>query len=217
MDVSRGVVSPACNVYEVHVDATTEDAATKEVEMTSYADAYFSYHPTVMPEKPVVIVGSQQTHLGLVVAKLGCLTGLTVIEVDRWVEHTAGRSVQAIVRDRGEGTLRAMRLASFDQAIANKPPAIVALDEGFAHAAGADALRFDRATIFWLQCEDSTPSLDGTRSPVVDMMHAALRSVRHLGAPWLRRSGGSRSDHRQMIRADGKHPWTTAKEILRLI
>ena len=167
-----------------------------------------------MPEKPVVTVASLHTQLGLIVAKLGCLTGLTVIEVDRWVEHSAGKSLRAIVRDRGPATLQALRLVSLDRPIANKPPAITALDDDFARAVGTADLREDRAT-FELQCEDSTRNLDGVRSPVAVVVQAALKSVRNVHARWLPRRGGSRTDCRQVIRVDGKHVWTTANEIMR--
>ena len=137
-----------------------------------------------------------------------------MIKVDRWVEHTAGRSVQAIMRDRGEAKLQALRMATLERAIANKPPAIIALDDDCARAVGTADLRYDRATFFWLQREDDACRREGGRSPVSNSLYATFRTVRHFGARWFRRRGSARTDQSRVIRADGTHPWTTAKEIL---
>jgi shikimate kinase len=91
---------------------------------------YYDYLPTVALKKPVALVGffaSANESVGQTVAMR---SGLNLVEVDRWVEHAAGRSIATLYADQGESNLRGLEARMVKKALAEGPPGIVVLGEG---------------------------------------------------------------------------------------
>ena len=61
---------------------------------------------------------------------LAALSGLPLIEVDRWVEHAAGQSLVALVQTQGIEALRQLEDRFLAQALTTRPPGIVVLGDG---------------------------------------------------------------------------------------
>ena len=62
---------------------------------------YYEHGPLVLLQRPIALIGFlgvDQHGLG---RDLAALSGLTLIEVDRWIEHEAGQSLVALVQTQG--------------------------------------------------------------------------------------------------------------------
>ena len=67
---------------------------------------YYEHGPLVLLQRPIVLIGSlgvDQHGLG---RDLAALSGLPLIEVDRWIEHEAGQSLVSLVQTQGIEALR---------------------------------------------------------------------------------------------------------------
>ena len=67
---------------------------------------YYEHEPLVLLQRPIALIGFlgvDQHGLG---RDLAALSGLTLIEVDRWIEHEAGQSLVSLVQTQGIEALR---------------------------------------------------------------------------------------------------------------
>ena len=91
---------------------------------------YYEPGPLVLLQRPVALIGFlgvDQHGLG---RDLAALSGLPLIEVDRWIEHEAGQSLVALVQTQGIEALRQLEDRFLAQALAARPPGIVVLGDG---------------------------------------------------------------------------------------
>ena len=91
---------------------------------------YYDPHPTLSLPRPVAITGFFGVGAGLVGGILSQRTGLPFSEIDRWIEHEAGRSLSAIALEKGLSTLRALEKKLVARALKQSPPAIISLGDG---------------------------------------------------------------------------------------
>lgn len=90
---------------------------------------YYSYHPTVFMEQPVCLAGFFGLELGVIAGIISQRTGIAVVELDRWVEHEAGKSVSEMVLFGGEKELRRREVPLLRRALADTPPPLIALSD----------------------------------------------------------------------------------------
>lgn len=90
---------------------------------------YYSYHPTVSLERPVVLAGFFGMELGIVAGVISQRTGVSVVELERWIEHEAGKSVSELVLLEGERALRQRELPMLKRALKDTPPPLVTLSD----------------------------------------------------------------------------------------
>jgi shikimate kinase len=91
---------------------------------------YYEVGPVLHLPRPVV-VASPLTELTRKVAhRTSALLGVTFQDVDRRVEHEAGKHVAALVEDDCEGAYRRIEAACLARAVRERPAGIVALSDG---------------------------------------------------------------------------------------
>jgi shikimate kinase len=93
-------------------------------------DGYYDYHPTLQLPRPVALTGFFGAGVAEVAAIVSQRTGLSVVELDRWIEHEAGCSLSALVLERGLEELRRIEARLLPRALAQLPPALIALGDG---------------------------------------------------------------------------------------
>ena len=112
---------------------------------------YYEHGPLVLLQRPVVLIGFlgvDQHGLG---RDLVALSGLPLIEVDRWIEHEAGQSLVALVQTRGIEALRQLEDRFLAQALAARPPGIVVLGDGALIKETNLRQVLDKATLVYLK------------------------------------------------------------------
>ena len=104
-----------------------------------------------MLQRPIVLIGFlgvDQHGLG---RDLAALSGLPLIEVDRWIEHEAGQSLIALVQTQDIEALRQLEDRFLAQALATRPPGIVVLGDGALIKEANLRQVLDKATLVYLK------------------------------------------------------------------
>ena len=112
---------------------------------------YYEYGPLVLLQRPVALIGFlgvDQHGLG---RDLAALSGLPLIEVDRWIEHEAGQSLVSLVQTQGIEALRQLEDRFLAQALATRPPGIVVLGDGALIKEANLRQVLDKATLVYLK------------------------------------------------------------------
>ena len=112
---------------------------------------YYEHGPLVLLQRPVALIGFlgvDQHGLG---RDLAALSGLPLIEVDRWIEHEAGQSLVALVQTQGIEVLRQLENRFLAQALATRPPGIVVLGDGALLKEANLRQVLDKATLVYLK------------------------------------------------------------------
>ena len=91
---------------------------------------YYEPGPLVLLQRPVVLIGFPGVDQHGLGRDLAALSGLPLIEVDRWVEHAAGQSLVGLVQTQGLEAVRQLEDRFLAQALAARPPGIVVLGDG---------------------------------------------------------------------------------------
>jgi len=90
-------------------------------------DPYYNYAPTVVLSRPVALIGFMGARVPLTGVNLATITGLPFIDLDRQVEHAAGRSLSRLVHERGVEALAGYERRMLGRALAESPPPIIAM------------------------------------------------------------------------------------------
>jgi shikimate kinase len=77
-------------------------------------------------DRPLLLIGPPGAGVGSVAAALCSLTGWPLADLDRRVEHDAGRSLAALLRAEGGRMARAREAAALARALQERPPAVIA-------------------------------------------------------------------------------------------
>ena len=91
---------------------------------------YYEPGPLVLLQRPVVLIGFPGVDQHGLGRDLAALSGLPLIEVDRWIEHAAGQSLVGLVQTQGLAVVRQLEDRFLAQALAARPPGIVVLGDG---------------------------------------------------------------------------------------
>ena len=112
---------------------------------------YYEHGPLVLLQRPIALIGFlgvDQHGLG---RDLAALSGLPLIEVDRWIEHEAGQSLVALVQTQGIEALRQLEDRFLAQALATRPPGIIVLGDGALLKETNLRQVLDKATLVYLK------------------------------------------------------------------
>ena len=112
---------------------------------------YYEYGPLVLLQRPVALIGFlgvDQHGLG---RDLAALSGLPLVEVDRWIEHAAGQSLVALVQTQGIEALRQLEDRFLAQALTTRPPGIIVLGDGALLKEANLRQVLDKATLVYLK------------------------------------------------------------------
>ena len=119
--------------------------------LTNALSNYYEHGPLVLLQRPVALsgfFGVDQHGLG---RDLAALSGLPLIEVDRWIEHEAGQSLVALVQTQGIEALRQLEDRFLAQALVSRPPGIIVLGDGALIKETNLRQVLDKATLVYLK------------------------------------------------------------------
>ncbi len=91
---------------------------------------YYDHHPTVDIDKPFVITGFSGSRSHSVAHFLAAMTGLPLTDLDRQIEHHAGRSLALLQREDGPNAWRNIEAQLLIRALKESPPRLLAVGEG---------------------------------------------------------------------------------------
>ena len=112
---------------------------------------YYEHGPLVLLQRPIALIGFlgvDQHGLG---RDLAALSGLPLIEVDRWIEHEAGQSLVSLVQTQSIEALRQLEDRFLAQALTSRPPGIVVLGDGALIKEANLRQVLDNATLVYLK------------------------------------------------------------------
>ena len=92
--------------------------------------SYYDYHPTLQLERPVALGGMPGTPYREVGHYLTSLTGLPLLDLDRWLEHQVGESLWDFMQSEGEHVLRQKEFEHLDRALLAEPCGLLIVGEG---------------------------------------------------------------------------------------
>ena len=92
--------------------------------------SYYDYHPTLQLERPVALGGMPGTPYREVGHYLTSLTGLSLLDLDRWLEHQVGESLWDFMQSEGEHVLRQKEFEHLDRALLAEPCGLLIVGEG---------------------------------------------------------------------------------------
>tara|TARA_Y100000588_G_scaffold360413_1_gene420259 strand:+ start:84 stop:668 length:585 start_codon:yes stop_codon:yes gene_type:complete len=91
---------------------------------------YYDYAPTVALHKPLALIGFAGVDYREVGYDLGALIGVSVVDLDRWIEHEAGQAIWSLVHNEGEEALRQIEGELLRRVLRIRPAGIVVLGGG---------------------------------------------------------------------------------------
>lgn len=136
-------------------------------------DGYYDYGPVVALERHVVLGGFLGEETRMVAYRAAALLGLSAVDIDRSVEHDAGRSVWDLIWERGEEDYRRLEKKHIERALKARPFTLISLGDGaliddevrdtVLDASHLVVLDVDLANCFW--------RLKGTERSASDFWH----------------------------------------------
>ncbi len=111
---------------------------------------YYDYHPTVALSRSVVLGGTPSAAYREVGHDLAALTGLPLIDLDRWLEHQVGQSLWDFLQREGEDKLRYMETELLVKSLSNSPCGLIIAGEGVLAQAANRRLIKERAALAYL-------------------------------------------------------------------
>ncbi|MEW6755845.1 MAG: shikimate kinase, partial [Candidatus Latescibacterota bacterium] len=91
---------------------------------------YYDAGSTLVLSRPVALIGYPGVAYRQVGHDLASLTGLSLIDLDRWVEHTAGMSLWALLQGRGLEVMRELEARLLAHALEVRPHGLLILGDG---------------------------------------------------------------------------------------
>ncbi|MEM6797323.1 MAG: shikimate kinase [Acidobacteriota bacterium] len=93
-------------------------------------DGYYDYGPTIQLERHIAIFGLLADETRTVAYRVSAIFGLPVTDVDRTIEHSAGRSVWDLIWSQGEARYRELEDVHARAAIRARPLGVISLGDG---------------------------------------------------------------------------------------
>lgn len=112
---------------------------------------YYGHQPPVLLKRPLCLVGFLGSGTVPVGSALGALTGLPWIDLDRRVEHAAGRTISQLVLEKGDGALQQLEGVALRRALDARPASIISLGAGSLRLPGSAASVAAESTSVYLR------------------------------------------------------------------
>jgi hypothetical protein len=90
-------------------------------------DGYYDHGPLVLVERPVVVTSPLREFTRAVAYRTASLLGLPFHDIDRLVEHQAGKTIEQLVLEEGEGAYRSAEAKCLATALEQRLGGIIAL------------------------------------------------------------------------------------------
>ncbi len=111
---------------------------------------YYGHGPLVDLDRPLCIIGFMGARVEATAKSIAALAGVPVIELDREVEHRAGKSLSHLTLKEGEPKRRSLELAALERALSGRP-SVIALGDGALLTPKAADLVAAKATLVYLE------------------------------------------------------------------
>lgn len=141
-------------------------------------DAYYGYTPTVILDRPLALTGFVGSGIADVAGALSQRTGLSLIEVPRWVEHEAGKSLSHLALTEGEGRVRALEREAVGRALRDRPLGILVLGDASLLDEPIRAQLLKQATVVYI-ARDLETLIAGVREELA-RAPGSVRELMHL-------------------------------------
>ena len=93
-------------------------------------DGYYDYGPVVALEQHVVLSSFLGEETRMVAYRAAALLGLSAVDIDRNVEHEAGRSVWDLIWNQGEDDYRRLEKKHIERDLEARPFSLISLGDG---------------------------------------------------------------------------------------
>lgn len=183
---------------------------------------YYDYHALVDLDRHLVLAGYISAESRQIGYQLAALTGLTANDLDRTVEHEAGKSVRELILLEGEERYRELERRMLQRLLTARPFGVLSLGDGAlvdAQNRGLvlEASRFvlldlDLANCFWRMTTHSK----GSRRDWHPLLAGPLTSPEQVRPFFESRRPGFAAAH-DRIDSRGKHHRQVVKELLAMI
>lgn len=90
---------------------------------------YYAYKPLVHPDRPVCLVGLPGSRADQIARMVSLLTGLPLFQVDRAVEHKAGRTIDGVMIQEGRAARLAWERQVLPPVLKRPTPHVIALSD----------------------------------------------------------------------------------------
>ena len=115
-------------------------------------DPYYSHQPLLVLDRPVVLVGFFGARLPQIAAAFSATTGVPLGDLERMIEHQAGRSLARLVYESGVEALHQQEESLLAGLLKDSPPPIIALGAAtLQHAPSARLLRRHHAQVVYVR------------------------------------------------------------------
>ncbi len=93
-------------------------------------NGYYDYAPTVFVRRHVTLISLITSETRAIAYRVSALSGLRFVDLDRFIEHRGGSSLDVLIRNRGERSYREFEAEALRAALRDSPPAIISLGDG---------------------------------------------------------------------------------------
>ncbi len=114
-------------------------------------DTYYDHHPLFIPAKPIALIGFPGAEVPRIAGSMSMTTGLPLIELERWIEHEAGKSIPQLVLEDGGVSIRELQSRMLLRALESRPPGVIALGHRCMQLPEDRDLVLQRSHCFYIQ------------------------------------------------------------------
>ncbi|MEM9553006.1 MAG: shikimate kinase [Acidobacteriota bacterium] len=93
-------------------------------------DGYYDYHPLLSLDRHVALAGYLGAETRVIGYRLAAVTGLPVVDIDRSIEHDAGKSIWHLIWTETEAQYRNLERRELERALSARPFSILTLGDG---------------------------------------------------------------------------------------
>ena len=178
-------------------------------------DPYYSYAPTLLPSRPIALIGLPGARVPMVGAMLSVLTGLPFLDLERLVEHHSGQSLAQITFEQGQDGLAAHERRILIRVLAESPPPIIALSTATLTAPKTRHILRQRADVFYVKrpVKSCLQALQRDPSRCWPMHPSQVQTTDALHGVLTANTAGYHSAQHTIQAAD-RHPQRIALEII---
>lgn len=179
---------------------------------------YYGHGPLIELQRPLCITGFMGARVNATAKSIAALAGVPVVELDREVEHRAGKSLSHLVLKEGADRRRTLELEALEREISGRPKVIALGDGALLNPKAADLVAA-KATLVYLEwslvelAKSVRERLEENPGRYPELLLQDQPTALGL-SPLLgeRAPGYKRADFQ--LQGKGQPPWKLAQEIL---
>jgi len=160
-------------------------------------DGYYDHSPLVLVERPVVITSPLREFTRAVTYRTASLLGLPFHDIDRLVEHRAGKTIEQLVLEEGEGAYRSAEAGCLATVLDERPTGLIALADQDHLWIGADQahqpsdwtvviLDFELPNLYWRIQSTARDRETSHWHPLFEGIPESVSDLRPFWSAWRR-------------------------------